>query len=405
MKVLFFTVASFPGIEHRGIYTDLLREFRNRGDEVYVVCPNERRHGRPTELVADNGVGVLRVRTGNITGCGLVEKALSTLLIERQFRAAIDRHLLNVHFDLVMYSTPPVTFDRIVSYVKSRDKCTTYLLLKDIFPQNAVDLGLMRQGGLAHRYFRAREQRLYAVSDWIGCMSRANIAYLLAHNPGVPHASVEVCANSVSPVPAGTALGPTRAELGIPEGRVVFVYGGNLGRPQGVDFVLECLHSVRHLDDVFILVIGAGTEYARVAQEVEQSRLPNVQVRKALPRNEYDALIRACDVGLIFLDKRFTIPNFPSRLTAYMEAGLPVVAATDYTTDMRGVLEGSGSGLWVPSDDVEAFLKAVRMLASNTALRERMGCASRQYLEDHYTVGRAYETITGHLVNPQVVNS
>ena len=85
MNVLFLTTGKFSGITTTGIYTDLLRFFKEQGHGVYVVCPNEKRNGKDTELLADNGASVLRVKTGNITKCGLIEKGISTLKIEGQY--------------------------------------------------------------------------------------------------------------------------------------------------------------------------------------------------------------------------------------------------------------------------------------------------------------------------------
>lgn len=401
--MLFLTIGTFPGVTHRGIYTDLLREFRDRGHEVYVVRARERREGGRTDLICEDGIHVLGVRTGNLTKSGFLEKAVSTLLVERQFKSAVDRFLSKVHFDLVMYSTPPVTLDRVVGHVKRRDGCVSYLLLKDIFPQNAVDLGIMARGGLAWRFFRSRERRLYRVSDWIGCMSEANVDYVRDHNKQVPPGKLEVCANSIDPLPVSSFRGQghkTRAEMGVPEDRLVLLYGGNLGHPQGVSFILECLKAIAARRDVFLMIVGSGTEYSRIAHYLEESGQANVLLRDAVSRDEYDALLGMSDVGLIFLDSRFTVPNFPSRLTSYMEAGLPVLAATDSATDLRTVLEESGCGVWVPSDDVNAFIEALKLLSGDADLRRRMGKAGRSYLEGHYTVAEAFETIVGHLRGP-----
>lgn len=203
-----------------------------------------------------NGVNVLRVRTGNIKRTSnIIEKGLATLLIDWQFIAAINKYLNNVKFDLVLYSTPPITFERVVKYIKARDKCKSYLLLKDIFPQNAVDIGLMKKGGLIWRYFRAKEKRLYEVSDHIGCMSRANVEYLLRHNPDLDPAKVEECPNSIKPRPLSIVDEARRLEIrkrwGIPQDAVVFVYGGNLGLPQGIDFLLTVLDSIQNRYDIF----------------------------------------------------------------------------------------------------------------------------------------------------------
>ncbi|NSW82990.1 MAG: glycosyltransferase family 4 protein [Syntrophothermus sp.] len=401
MNVLFLTIA-YPEREgDRNIYTDLMQEFCARGDKVYVICQRERRHGKPTEFKNENGVNVLRVRTGNIKKTSnIIEKGLAMLLIDWQFIAAINKYLSNIKFDLVLYSTPPITFERVVKYIKARDKCKSYLLLKDIFPQNAVDIGLMKKGGLIWRYFRAKEKRLYEVSDHIGCMSRANVEYLLRHNPDLDPAKVEECPNSINPRPLSIVDETRRLEIrkrwGIPQDAVVFVYGGNLGLPQGIDFLLTLLDSIQNRHDIFFLIVGSGTEYGRIKAHLETGDHSNARLISFLPKDDYDQLLDACDVGMIFLDARFTIPNFPSRLTGYMESALPVLAATDENTDIKDVLKEANCGLWVKSGDLAAFMEAVNTLAADPSLRRGMGLNGRCYLEKYYTVSRGYDIITSH---------
>lgn len=399
MKVLFLTLGSISHVSTRGIYTDLIREFRDRGDEVYVVCPRERRHGKPTESVIEDGINLVRVKTGNITKTNIIEKGISTLLIEWQFIQAIRKHLGQIRFDLLLYSTPPITFERAVKYVKKRDGCKTYLLLKDIFPQNAVDIGMMKDGGLLWRYFRSKEKRLYAISDYIGCMSPANVEYLLRNNREIDPAKVEVCPNSIKPVPLVNYAERSfelRERYGIPQDAVVFIYGGNLGRPQGISFLLNILDHIKDREHIFFLIVGSGTEYGRIENHLNKGHYRNAKLFKSLPKDDYDRLLMCCDVGLIFLDPRFTIPNFPSRLTAYMESAIPITAATDVNTDLKDVIQKAGCGLWVKSGDIDGFIKAIDILAANPTLRQEMGLKGRKYLEQNYTVDKAYDIITGH---------
>ena len=239
MRLLFITLADIENISDHGIYTDLLREFRDRGHGVYIISPSQRRCGRSTEVIINDGVTILRVRTGNITKAGIVEKAVSTVLIQYQFTSAIKKFFRDIRFDMVLYSTPPVTFDRVVDYIKRRDGCMSYLLLKDIWPQGAVDLGVLKIGGLAWRYFRRKEKRLYALSDRIGCMSPANVTYLLDHNDEISPSRVEVCPNSIEPNPVRISMEhcyQARDAYGIPRDSVVLIFGGNLGDHRGWAF-------------------------------------------------------------------------------------------------------------------------------------------------------------------------
>ena len=162
MNILFLTLLDFQSFEEHNIYCDLLREFRKAGHAIYCVSPAERRTGMETHLTEDGHL--LKLRIGNTQKTNIIEKGISTVLIEPQFVAAIKQHFANVKFDLVLYSTPPITLANVVQYVKNRDGARSYLLLKDIFPQNAVDMGMMTKSGvkgLLYRFFRRKEKKLY----------------------------------------------------------------------------------------------------------------------------------------------------------------------------------------------------------------------------------------------------
>ena len=400
MNVLFLTLCDIRTLDTSGIYEDLLREFTHQGHQVYVVSPSERRTGGKTGMLSGND-HILKVKTGNTTQTNLIEKGISTILIESQFKAAIKKHLSHVKFDLILYSTPPITLAGAIQYVKKRDGAKTYLLLKDIFPQNAVDIGMMSKTGpkaALYQFFRQKEKQLYALSDWIGCMSPANVRFVLENNPQVPADRVEVCPNSIEPQDLSLdeqGRAEMRQKYGIPEDKKVFVYGGNLGKPQGIPFLIDCLKSQRQNEDAFFLIVGSGTEYDLLEHYVAESAQANVKLMRQLPKEDYDRMIAACDVGMIFLDHRFTIPNFPSRLLSYMQARLPVLACTDSNTDIGEIITAGGFGWWCRSDNVADFCKNINM-AIEAPLTE-MGKRGAEYMEKNYHVRRGCEIILSHL--------
>lgn len=398
MKILFLSISNINKIEEKGIYTDLIRQFRDEGHEVYVVNPIEKRFNTPTQFVIESGVKLLRVKIGNITQNNLFEKGLSTLMIERQFLNAIKRYLNDVKFDLVINTTPPITFEKVIRFIKKRDYAKSYLLLKDIFPQNAVDLNMFRKNGIIYNYFRMKEKRLYQISNFIGCMSQANIDYIKKNNPQIPSKKIELCPNSIDILSVNIndeSVKQIRAKHHIPCDKSIFIYGGNLGKPQGIDFLIECLKANKENEQVFFVIAGAGTEFNKLKQYFINERPINARLLKELPKDEYDLLANSCDVGLIFLDHRFTIPNFPSRLLSYMQASMPVLAATDANTDIGDVMEQGGFGLWCESNNIEQFNKKLQQLY-DPKVREVMGEKSRLYLEQNFTVKHSYEIIMNH---------
>ncbi len=398
MNVLFLTLGNVTDLSANEIYPDLLREFQKQQHNVYVACGRERRSNLPTEECEELGIHVLRVRIGNITKTNLIEKGISTLTVERCFRYAIDRCWKDIRFDLIVYSTPPITFCALISYLKKRDHAKTYLMLKDIFPQNAVDLGMFGTGSPIYRYFRSQERSLYGVSDFIGCMSPANVRYVTEHNPEVDPAKVELCPNALEiQPPLSVDAAALKEKYGIPQNRPVFLFGGNLGKPQGIDHLLACLRSVKHREDLFFVIAGSGTEFDLVKQTIETEQLFNVRLLERLNTADYNALTAACDVGMIFLDHRFTIPNFPSRILPYMQEEKPIFACTDTVCDLKDAIEEGNFGWWCPSDDISAFEATVKRILADQAAFAEFGKNGRRYLETHYDVKDCARQITSHM--------
>lgn len=388
MNVLFLSLGKYWSVKESEGYTDLLREFIRNGHKIYVLSPIERREGKKTQQIKEDHSEILKVRTGNIQKTNMIEKGLSTVFIESQFLAAIKKYYSNVRFDLVLYPTPPITFVKVVDYVRKRDGAKTYLLLKDIFPQNAVDLGMLNTRGvkgLLYRHFRKQERKLYVISDRIGCMSLANVEYLLKHNPDIDRTKVEVCPNSIEVIDKSVSEETKkriREKYGIPVDKKVFVYGGNLGKPQGIPFVIKCLKKCRDLNEAYFLIVGDGTEYRILEEYVKTSKQANLKLMKRIPKEDYDMMIGACDVGLIFLDHRFTIPNFPSRLLGYMQARLPVLASTDSNTDIGKVITEGGFGWWCESNDARSFMLIIKKIISSDLVTK--GNKGYEYLKENY---------------------
>lgn len=404
MKLLFLTLLNFDSIEEHNLYTDLLREFYRHGHDIYVVSPVERRYHKPTSYKdIDSRQHMLKLRIGNTQKTNIVEKGISTVTLEHTFIRGIKKYMGDVKFDLILYSTPPITLQRAVTYVKKRDHAYTYLLLKDIFPQNALDLGMLREQGIKgmlYRYFRQKEKRLYALSDRIGCMSEANREYVIKHNPEIDPKKVEICPNSIEVQDISISeneKAKIRDAYEIPMNRTVFVYGGNLGKPQGILFLMECLKAEKDNGQAYFLIIGDGTEYPVLEDFCKKEAFSNVRLIQRLPKEEFDRVVAACDVGMIFLDHRFTIPNFPSRLLSYMQAAIPVLACTDPNTDIGEVITDGGFGWWCESNDVNAFRGTVDGIC--TGYKEPKGQNGYDLLKKEYSSEVGYKIIMKSVMN------
>ncbi len=392
----------FNSLIDRNLYTDLLRSFSKNGHKLCVISAIERRQNTRSYLIKENETRILKLSIGNIQKTNVIEKGLSTLAIERLFISGIKRYFSDTRFDLILYSTPPITFSKAINFVKKRDNAKSYLLLKDIFPQNAVDIGLLKTSGITsfiYKFFRKKEISLYRLSDKIGCMSKANAEYLLKHNSYINPQKINVTPNCIE-VKQTACDYKQKTEIykkyNIPEVATTFIYGGNLGRPQNIPFIIDCLMANENKPDRYFIICGTGTEYSKLKLYVEKCKPKNVLLINGLPRTEYEKFLGAFDVGLIFLDHRFTIPNFPSRLLSYMQAKMPVLACTDANTDIGRVITKGNFGWWCESGKKENFTNTVDK-AISCNLKE-LGENAYSYLCNNYTADRCYEIICKSLL-------
>jgi glycosyltransferase involved in cell wall biosynthesis len=400
MKVLFLTLSRIDSLEKRGIYHDLLRQFKLNNFEVVVVCPVERRTGKTTKLLFSNDIRILQVKTFNIQKTAIWEKVLGTLTINYFFKSAIKKHLNDKNFDLILYSTPPITLSKLILWLKVKYSSYTYLLLKDIFPQNAIDLKMIKKNSLIHKYFLKHEKNLYENSDMIGCMSPANQKYMQYHFPNLI-GKIEINPNSIEILEKKEDEN-LRIKLfkkySIPNDSILFIYGGNLGKPQGPFFLTEIINKSYTLTpNAFFLIIGSGTEYKNLKKWFNKNKPSNAILIGELPEKEYNQIVLSSDVGLILLKSDFTIPNFPSRLLSYLENKKPVLSITDDVSDVGLISENEGFGKWAKYGDIENVLEKILFFVENDEIRSKMGQTGFGFLLKNYDVKITYNKIVNSL--------
>ena len=281
----------------------------------------------------------------------------------------------------------------LIVYLKKISNAKTYLLLKDIFPQNAVDLNIIKKDSFIYKYFRNKEKKLYKISDFIGCMSPANLNYLLKNNPDLKITKLEVNPNSIEvkekPLQSNIDL---YAKYNIPRGKIIFIFGGNLGVPQGIEYLKKSIENCKSIKEAFFLIVGDGTEYHKFNNWIQIESIYNTLLIKELPKTEFDEILNLSHVGLIFLNPLFTIPNFPSRILSYMQNSQPIICATDSVTDIGEIAVENNFGYKCLTSDLDTFSEYVVKLLNNE-LRTQMGINAFNYLKKEYDVHITYEKI------------
>ena len=395
-KILFLALA-YPKIPNSSnLYTDLMEEFRNQGHEVFVVAPavNEKETG----LIIEEGIHVIRVKTFPLLNVNPIQKGMANVLLPYQYKKAIKKYFKSDSLDLIIMPTPPISLVAVANWLKKKYKSKLYLILRDIFPQNAVDLGMIKKEGLLCNFFRKKEQFLYKVADKIGCMSPGNIDYVIKHNSDVNPNKLHLLPNWQKEIPQFSedkvAL---RKKYGFDDNFVI-IFGGNIGLPQKLENILAVAEWFQPEDKVLFFIVGQGTEKSKIEKLIKDKRIQNVVIKNSLPREDYQNIISVANCGLISLHENFTIPNIPSKSLSYFNAKIPVLAAIDTNTDYGIIIQDEiKAGVWAPSNQPNLIKEKIDLLRSNPQLCKQMGENGYQYFVNNVTPTHSFEIINKYV--------
>jgi len=402
MRILILVDCYLPSAKSGAkLIHDLAFAFQQLGHEAMVVTPDDTLPQK-SSVSQEDGVTVLRIKTGRMKGAskivrGFNEANLSSVLWRRG-KSFFEAHPC----DLIVYYSPSIFFGALVRRLKKLFGCPSYLILRDIFPQWAVDAGLLRKGPV-YKFFRRKELEQYQAADIIGVQSPANLRYFSEAGTRGPY-RVEVLYNWTSLVEESVPVCGYRIRLGL-EDKVVFFYGGNMGIAQDMDNMMRLAKRLRARPEVRFLFVGDGSEVPRLNAQIAAEGLKNVAIHSAVGQQEYLAILSEFDVGLISLDRNLKTQNFPGKMLGYMYHAKPILASINPGNDLKEILETHQAGLVSVNGDDDLLYEHALRLVESPGLRRRIGLNGRKLLESIFSVSRAAEQILSACRGTPALNS
>ena len=333
---------TFPPLRSSGAVQlkDLSRQFARDGHDLTVMIPSSEIQGYHV-LEEIDGCRVLRLKAPRTKDISFVQRVIGESLMSSAMQASLARSpLADARYDGVIWYSPTIFLGSLVSRLKRQSDCRGYLILRDVFPEWAVDMGLLGRG-IPYHYFKAVESHQYAQADVIGVQSESNLGYLKAWSAR-PGRRAEVLQNWLAgEAEQGCSIRISDTPL---KSRKVFVYAGNMGIAQGMDRLINLAAALRDRHDVGFLFVGRGTEADRLRRQAKDRGLSNVLFHDEIPSEEIPGLYAQCHFGLVALDPRHKTHNLPGKFLTYMRAGLPVLASINPGNDLAALIEDERVG-------------------------------------------------------------
>ena len=378
---------TFPPLRTSGAVQlrDLSREFARQGHQLTVLLPASDLD-RDWELQNADGVEVLRLRAPRTKDIGYVRRTLGELLMPfAMLRNLRKSPLARQKWDGVVWYAPSIFHGPLASALKRASGCKGYLIIRDIFPEWAVDMGLMGRG-LPYRFFDAVARYQYSVADVIGVQTPGNLAYFEKWRQ-LPGRTLEVLQNWLGePAKKPCAI---RVDATLLAGRKVFVYAGNMGVAQGMDRVLDLAERMLHRADVGFLFVGRGSDAARLKTTAQARGLSNVVFFDEIDPDEIPDLYAQCSVGIVALDPRHQSHNIPGKFLTYMQSGLPVLANVNAGNDLAALIRREQVGQVCESNDVEQLARMAETLLSQISTDLALPVRCSQLFARQFSVEQA----------------
>jgi glycosyltransferase involved in cell wall biosynthesis len=278
----------------------------------------------------------------------------------------------------VVIGTCPTLAGGALAAVASRVYRAPYaLVFQDLMGQAARQSGVPGGARVAHAVGKA-ELSLARKATAVGVIAEGFRSYL--ERGGVRPETIHRLRNWTRRVEPTETVAETRLRLGWRDDEFVCLHGGNLGRKQGLDNLLDTAALLRD-ENIRIVLAGDGNDRERLEERARELALADVQFIELQGPGRWESVMAASDVLLVNQRTSVTDMSLPSKLTSYFAAGRPVVAAASADSETAREIDAAGAGLVVPPDDPERLRDAILAVKTDPAASDELGASGRRYVE------------------------
>ncbi|WP_078129382.1 glycosyltransferase family 4 protein [Leptospira alexanderi] len=367
---------------------ELAVKFKEKGHEITVVTPGVDLDESYKRKSLD-GVSILQFASGRIKNVSKITRLINELMLSKRAWRYLKKYFIQNRHDLIIYYSPSIFWGSLVFRLKKLWRVPSYLILRDFFPQWVIDNGIIREKSLMACFFRYYEKLNYKTANWIGIQSPANMEWFSKKFPEFEN--TRLLYNWATDSPVLNKENFYRKKLNLEE-KVVFFYGGNIGKAQDMMNLVRLADKMKSRTDVAFLLVGTGDEVGIVRKSIQDLKLNNMILLDSVPQEEFKIMLAEFDIGLFTLHFNHKTHNFPGKILGYMVQGKPILGVVNPGNDLKKILEDSQSGLITIAGDDEGLYKNALILLDDK-IRKQMGKNANLLLRNKFSVDNAVDTV------------
>jgi len=400
MRVLFLNQYFYPDMSATAqIMTDLAVDLAAAGIDVTVITGQSAYigNGRFPAREHHRGVDIIRVPATNLGRNHLVGRAVDFASFFGTASLALSR-VRNVDIVVAMSTPPLLSLLGVARKTFSRARFVYWV--QDLYPDVAVELGVLSRTSLATRIFEVLSRTSLRGADHVVAIGDCMAEQLQRHR--IPDARLSVIPNWAD----GDAITPVdhtdnwfRREHRL-EDKFVALYSGNMGRAHRFDTLIGTAEALVDDPRFAFLFVGGGPRAGEVQEAAD--RLPNLRVLPYQPREDLAYSLGAADVALISMEDTMAGLIVPSKLYGHMASARPIAFVGPANSSAARTIEATGCGRVFPHGDTHGLAQFLETLHADPTLRRTMGQRGRTAFDasfDRRRTTQEFSTLLGALTN------
>ena len=354
------------------------RELIKRGYDVNVLTiSNEITENILVQEI--DGIRVTYFRMSYNQSMSILRRLISFILF--MFKSTI--YSLRIKkVDLVFATSTPLTVGFPALVMRKLRSIPFIFEVRDLWPEVPIQMGAVKNN-FFKKILRWFEKYIYENSIHLIALSPGMKDGILKYN--IPNEKISVIPNmaKIDIFAKRESDDSVFQEFDLNMNTFKVIHFGSIGKANAVNYILDAAKSMKSVEDVDFIFLGAGSEEKKMIEFCKANELQNVHFLGDHSLKKVSEIVNVCDVSLVtFKNLPILYTNSPNKLFDSLSAQLPIIVNSNGWT--RELVEDNECGFFVDPLRADDLVEKIIELKGNLKLKNRMGENARLLAETKF---------------------